>query len=392
MTVRQPLEQAEAQASSSAATVATDGADASAAIATVGEVGTAVGTPAVASTGAVAKGIFAAIGFLIIALIGSQSGSPPPPPPPPPTTTITTTSTTSTSTMCTATATETPVIILTVQGTTSDQYNNLVNSLPKNEANEQHTEWQPYMGYIATLNECQAENLTSNPLVLTWSIDAIVEMEGFDTATDPTSKLRRRHQVTHNENAALADHTFNASSNLKLPRAAPNAQSNFLLQNQSPGHLQWASEAVNYNLLNGDFYAFTDAIYAEPVAAARTPLVYVVDTWFQTTHEAFTNVLAASFTVNAEGIASPGNNAPTANTPGDPNHGTCMASLATGRYSSLGKHSRLVTVQMNIAGAAPNGAPEGVRASRVFSGFMAILKHAQDNGGAGNAVVSMSWG
>jgi len=102
-------------------------------------------------------------------------------------------------------------------------------------------------------------------------------------------------------------------------------------------------------------------------------------------------VLLTSFTVDASGTASPGNVLPNPNLV-NPNHGTCMASLATGLYSSMGKHSRLVTVQMNVAAQTLPNAPQGVRASRVVAGLQSIYNHAVSNGGIGNAVVSMSWG
>jgi hypothetical protein len=68
-----------------------------------------------------------------------------------------------------------------------------------------------------------------------------------------------------------------------------------------------------------------------------------------------------------------------------------MASLAAGLYSSQGKHSRLVTVQLSLSLAAPD-APPAIRSSRVIAAMNAIYAHAVSNSGVGNSVVSMSWG
>jgi hypothetical protein len=119
------------------------------AIDTAGNAATQIGTPQTtlangstkAATG-ILLGFVTIIGIIAANSGGNNSG----------TTTTTTTSmstSTSTSSTCTATATQTPIIIVTRQGTTAEQYNELVEGLPANKDNVKRTDsWLPNVSYL----------------------------------------------------------------------------------------------------------------------------------------------------------------------------------------------------------------------------------------------------
>ncbi|KAJ5152966.1 uncharacterized protein N7482_009444 [Penicillium canariense] len=94
------------------------------------------------------------------------------------TTTIGTTSlptgsatTTTSTTTCTATATTTPVGIITKQGTSLVEFNELVASLPQDSGSVQLTNsWQPNFLYLGEMDECTTGTLNNNPLVELWAI------------------------------------------------------------------------------------------------------------------------------------------------------------------------------------------------------------------------------
>lgn len=133
------------------------------------------------------------------------------------------------------------------------------------------------MAYIATLNQCQSENLTSNPIVETWSIDAPLDIDDNDT-NDTISDASKR--------SAYGPSAGDGPNNLRT-RVVPDANSFFKLQSQSPGHLQWLSVLSEYALLNGDYLGFSDFLYNDPVNTSARPLVYVIDSGFANTHEVF---------------------------------------------------------------------------------------------------------
>jgi hypothetical protein len=70
-------------------------------------------------------------------------------------------------------------------------------------------------------------------------------------------------------------------------------------------------------------------------------------------------------------------------------HGTCMASLAAGAYSSMGKKARLVTVQLDNY---VRGISKEQKSKRALFAFYRIYDHAIKIRAQGNAVVTMSWG
>ncbi|KAH7362816.1 peptidase S8/S53 domain-containing protein [Plectosphaerella cucumerina] len=318
--------------------------------------------------------------------------------------TPTTWSTTSTmSTICTATATTTPIIILTKQNVNRAQFDGLVESLPKSDENLIVAEpWMDHWIYIATLDECTSMELTDNPLVEAWSIDAPLEFDDAEAA--PSDLQKRAHAAADparnveenddhdgvdvssgapNSAGILAlEQLFNATVLEKRGPPGPNSQ--FKLQENSPGHLGWISPLARYDsrLMDRGYYYDFGSEYlfdGSTQRASPPPLVYVVDSGFLNLHQGLGAVFD-SFGVSPDGRSR---------APQDPppnSHGTCMASLATGRYHSAAKNTRLVTVQLDSIGNVRSYARRAVFA------LNHIMRHAAANAGTTNAVISMSWG
>ncbi|KAL4877591.1 hypothetical protein BJY04DRAFT_230551 [Aspergillus karnatakaensis] len=343
---------------------------------------------------ATATGLFLIMATL--ALLFDSNGNPSQPTTtfmPTTTTTMTTTSTSSssTSTTCTSTATPTPVMLFTRRGTTLSEFEAFVATLPKDpDAIKLTNDWQPNFLYVGEMDQCTAESFDNNPLVESWNIDA-----ELTTDDDEVSSTKKRSPVQYGDTANPSQkrtepdlnsaneeyHNVSAYSHVLQERGVPTANSQFKLQQSSPGHLQWLSQISRYTNLIGSYFSFNDFLYNEPTGGDQ-PIVYVIDTGFQNTHVALADRLIDTLAVDKVGerIIS--------QTPPPTDHGTCMASLAAGQYSSAGKNSRLVTVQLtvNLAGTDP-----ALRASRVAFILGQIYLHAKSNNGVGNAVISMSW-
>ncbi|GFF39326.1 WSC domain-containing protein 2 [Aspergillus udagawae] len=85
--------------------------------------------------------------------------------------TVSTATTTSTTMTCTATAATTPVGIITKQGVSLAEFNELVVSLPKDPNAIQLTDsGQPNFLYLGYMDECTTEKLDNNPSVELWTI------------------------------------------------------------------------------------------------------------------------------------------------------------------------------------------------------------------------------
>ncbi|GIC88167.1 uncharacterized protein Aud_004558 [Aspergillus udagawae] len=85
--------------------------------------------------------------------------------------TLSTATTTSTTMTCTATAATTPVGIITKQGVSLAEFNELVVSLPKDPNAIQLTDsGQPNFLYLGYMDECTTEKLDNNPSVELWTI------------------------------------------------------------------------------------------------------------------------------------------------------------------------------------------------------------------------------
>jgi hypothetical protein len=310
--------------------------------------------------------------------------------------TPTSTTTTTTSTICTATATQTPIIILMTVGTSLVQFKEFVATLPPNDTNLDLSSWQPNMAYIATLNPCQTDELTDNPIVETWMIDAPVSLLDSTEPGDPSRPTmgadlgmqKERRSSTRSFALKHQNHTLGTRDQGGMMK----------MQQQSPGHLQWQSSlSLLQGLPSGKYLNFRESIYNDPIPGTTPPpIIYVIDSGFILTHEAIRPVLMDAFDVDEAAAVRPGAGKVPENLQTG-NHGTCMASLAAGRYSSMGKHSRLVTI--HFSAQAPDDSPpdagadpQVLTARRVAASLNLVFKHASQNKGIENAVLSMSFG
>ncbi|RAK74413.1 uncharacterized protein BO72DRAFT_515847 [Aspergillus fijiensis CBS 313.89] len=365
----------------------------------------AIGLPV--SAAASATGIFLVLATL--AALFESNGSPPVATPTimPTTTTMMTTATSTTSsstssTSCAATATTSPVIIMTVEGTTVQEFQDFVATLPKDPEALQFTEsWQPNFVYMGIVDQCTAEMFNSNPIVDAWSVDGEIDLDSNDdTLDDAVSAKKRSYSATPagswhpgSTNNPL-DEPWLKNDNLNATerqphlqaRIEPTANSRFYLQQQSPGHLQWLSQVSRYSNLYGNYLSFDDLLYNDPsnANANGAPIVYVIDSAFLAGHESFADRLYDSFGVDDVGTRKTGLTIVPRN-----GHGTCMASLATGAYHSMGKTARLVAVELVIS---KSGVILEMRARRAAFVFHEIYRHIVNNGAQGNAVISMSFG
>ncbi|KAL4868867.1 hypothetical protein BDV12DRAFT_196846 [Aspergillus spectabilis] len=85
-------------------------------------------------------------------------------------TTTTSTTTSTTTTTCSPTATPTSIGIITKQGTSLSQFNELIASLPQDPDSIQLTNsWQPNFLYVGNMDDCTTDTLSGNPLVEFWT-------------------------------------------------------------------------------------------------------------------------------------------------------------------------------------------------------------------------------
>lgn len=129
--------------------------------------------------------------------------------------------------------------------------------------------------YIATLDQCTSEQLTNNPVVQTWSIDAPLEVDDPDipqASSTPTNRsasaksrrrrsgeegkarmqsgtqLKRKEDIVNGRNFTANDLHVDIQG-----RSDPTTGSLFKEQTSSPGQLQWLSTISRYPQLSGNF-------------------------------------------------------------------------------------------------------------------------------------------
>ncbi|CRK21747.1 hypothetical protein BN1708_013200, partial [Verticillium longisporum] len=338
-----------------------------------------IGIAAVA--GRVATGIFASLVAVLAVLIGSPGGGSPNEPPKPTATPTITTSTSSST--CTMTATQTPIIIVTQKGTSKDQYDELVRSLPKNEANIQKTNsWLSNWIYIATLDQRTAEALWENPIVLSMSIDAEVTVEdfGLDSSSSATNTPGKR---ATDSNTNTTDPLYRTAVAPLQPRSTPGPNSRFKQQTPgSPGHLNWLAQLSRYTQLQGSYLDFEEFVFED--AATRDnekSTVFVIDQNFLRKHVDFKDRVVGAWSMSLDGeteadIFYSGND-----------HGTCMVSLAAGAYSGVSKRANIVMVQLMHFDDLANK----LTVSRTIFALLSIQRYVYDNNLFGRSVISMSF-
>ncbi|KAF2495147.1 subtilisin-like protein [Lophium mytilinum] len=334
----------------------------------------------------------------ILASGGGGGGTPPPTTGIPTHTATATTTASSTTSSCVATGSATPIIIITKEGTTEDQFNALVKSLPSNSDNIQRTDAEiDNWIYLATIDQCTAEGLWSNSIVLAMAIDGEI-IQSDAEATDPVSSAKHKkrswnpeREARHARKAAAkssrdADNSTvereaaqdNSSIEALQKRTDPDDQTHYVVQDSSPGHLAWISQLSRQTGVTGASYSdFEQFLYDDRSMRSVDPdvAVYVIDTGFLNTHDDFASRVIKQLSGDNAAQSAPENN-----------HGTCMASLAVGSYSGVKKDAKLITVQLKTNDARTS------RVSNAIFTFVDILVHAKQNNYNGRAVVSMSFG
>ncbi|KAM0663940.1 hypothetical protein ACHAPH_000323 [Verticillium nonalfalfae] len=291
------------------------------------------------------------------------------------------------------TATQTPIIIVTQKGTSKDQYDELVRSLPKNEANIQKTNsWLSNWIYIATLDQCTAEALWENPIVLSMSIDAEVTVEdfGLDSSSSATKTPGKR---ATDSNTNTTDPLSRTAAAPLQPRSTPGPNSRFKQQTpDSPGHLNWLAQLSRYTQLQGSYLDFEEFIFED--AATRDneeSTVFVIDQNFLTTH-VNTNRELTFLKDFKDRVVGAWSMSPDGETQDDVyyfgnGHGTCMVSLAAGAYSGVAKRANIVLVQlMHLDNQAHK-----CTISRTIFALLSIQRYVHDNNLFGRSVISMSF-
>jgi hypothetical protein len=298
--------------------------------------------------------------------------------------------------------------------------------------------------HFTTIDGCTAARLHEDfPIIEVWNVDAEIVLpdatilsatEKRDSNTETSSSGERRHENQGRKESSLPAtrsdddprHSFGGVElNLSSiddgsglhQRSVPTPGSQYKIQNNSPSHLQWISQVSRYSRLDGNYYSFNEYLYNDAADRGR-PIIYVVDTMFLNTHEVIisclhhlymfaiylsVDIFVLTLHVLSQSIRSHVVESIAVNFDGSqrvpqfdhPNylmrtsHGTCMASLAAGTFSSAFKNARLVTVQLDhyLAGSTPK-----TMISRAILTFREIAVSIMQNKAQGNAVISMSWG
>ena len=390
-----PIDAQLAAIASDAAVVATSGLQVVGTLA--GRALVIVGTRRIVQGGIVltaATGIFK-IGFdLLDSLLGGDDSPPvvshsvsqpatlPPTSTPEPTKTSTSTSTSST---CTYTEGPTPIIVVTKKGTTTLQFQELVNSLPTDKDSEALTDsYLPNWCYIGKMDRCTAEKLWDNPIVEAMSINRLVvifEGEEVDPSTlDLNAPLKKRStvaKVDYDSAGLKRRQHINGSDSLSARTLA--ASKRLVTQTSSGEHLRWISGQSRQKTNMGKFYDFEDYLYDDRSFAGSTgaifpPRLYIVDTNFLSTHDDFRSRVKSQIAVTG-GLEV------------ENSHGTCMTSIAAGTWTGVHKDAEITLVRARF-----NQRQDAEAIDSIIKAYSAIMRDVQELGLQGNAVISQSFG
>ncbi|KAL5337978.1 hypothetical protein BJX70DRAFT_399072 [Aspergillus crustosus] len=335
----------------------------------------AIGTPAGLAIGAATRMFLVMTGLLALFVSDSEE--------PTPTIGVTTTvAATTTGTPdptstgpCVGEVITTPVVIFTKPDTSLAEFKGFVGSLPVDSDAVQLTEkWMPNYMYAENIDYCTWLELSANPLVESFAVDAEIEAMGF--ASEGTGAKKRSAKAEPKAPTPDTEPSFEAHN-----ATAEDGQSS----HSKRGHLQWMSTLSQYKQLTGSYYAFDDLVYNDISGRLEDqPIVYIVDMGFNNAHAEYADRVVAQL------AASKGNAGfeLVAQQPVALNHGTCMTALAAGAFTGMAKKARIVTVDFRNPGSLLKRR-ESI--SQIFFLFSEIYRHAKENNGFGNSVVSMSF-
>lgn len=350
-----------------------------------------------------ATGVFKLGYDLLDSLLGGEEGSPTPsvsvpqsqPATQPPTTTPSPTSTratsSSSSSTCTYTETPTPVIVVTKKGTTTFQFQELVQSLPVDKNSETMTDsYLPNWVYIGEMDRCAAEKLWDNPIVEAMTLNrpvAIFESNDVDPSTiDINAPVTKRSVVTKRDFNNNADSTSqrqpsanNSSEPSVLSERTLAADKQYVQQVGSGYGLRFLAGQSHQKANSGQFYDFEEYLYDDRSLKASTvfpPRIYIMDTAFLQTHQDIAGRVKSFIDVSDIPIGTI-----------DSNHGTCMASIAAGSFAGVYKDADIVLVQARFT-ARDNA----IALDKIIKAFGAVMYDVTSLGLGGRAVLSMSFG
>ena len=190
------------------------------------------------------------------------------------------------SSLCTMTATPTPIVIVTTEETTTEQFNKLVAGLPQTSKPMTFTSnTEGHFWLIATLDQCTSEALWDNPNVQAMCIDNyIVGPDTLDPLTvlptNPDELPTKRD--SNSKRAGDLDDKANIYFNFTGPGVKLRqltSTSHIVEQTNAADNLNWISAFSRQGNLQGPFYNFENFMYDD---GANIPLptqswVYYID-------------------------------------------------------------------------------------------------------------------
>ncbi|KAH7395411.1 hypothetical protein BKA64DRAFT_577524, partial [Cadophora sp. MPI-SDFR-AT-0126] len=308
----------------------------------------------------------------IAALLGELATGPGAPTPTKSNSPTTTSKSTSSSSTCTMTATPTPIIIVTNQGTTTQQFNALVDSLPSSSKPQKFTtNTEGHLWLIATLNQCDSEALWDNPNVQAMAIDNyIVADENLDPVTTLPSNYERRSidepVIQKDDELTFFNNTIHEIDSRQL-----SASSHIVAQTNAPDNLDWISGLSRQKGLSGQLYDFENFMYDDGANSPPQPetWVYYIDGSGFAIHSDYADRIGLHFSAYVGYLGS----------------GTNMASCAAGTFAGPAKNAKLglVRLQTNNPGYAV--------VSSTMLAFDRIIDHSLTVSSRGRSVVGMSF-
>ncbi|KAL5332569.1 peptidase S8/S53 domain-containing protein, partial [Aspergillus crustosus] len=339
---------------------------------------TAIGLPTAIAAGAV-TGIFVVMTSLLALFIGGSDE------PGVTITTTPTTTTTMTTASTTATDTETPsnspdcdkssfraVVIIFKEKTSLADFKKLVETFPEDKDAKMLTnDWQPNFIYTGTIDSCSAKQLNENPVVNSWMLDSDIELETYSKSDSESTKISTKPPIKRSSR-----NTTTEIETTLYKRGVPTSDSTFIMQEESPSHLQLLSIPAQYVYLDGNYYDFPDLVFRRTDQPENErPIIYIMDSGFDLVH--------ADYRDRIDKVIALGE-PPSPPEEGFVDHGTCMISIAAGAFSGMAKEARIVPVDL-ITG------PKDNTVSNTFNLLRLIYHHALENNGFGNSVVSTSF-
>jgi len=181
----------------------------------------------------------------------------------------------------------TPIVIVTTQGTTSEEFSELVASLPPTSKPMTFTtNTEGHFWLIATLDQCTSEALWDNPNVQAMCIDnylvgpdTLPPLTALPTNPDELPTKKRDGNARH---ATHLDDGVNIPSNFTGPELKSrqlSSTSHIVAQINAADNLNWISGFSRQSNLEGPYYDFEKFMYDD---GANLPLqtttwVYYID-------------------------------------------------------------------------------------------------------------------